>query len=201
MGAGTGLAMQGQRQQAEIGASAAEYNAAIAERNAAIAERDARFEAQELEYSARMAEKQGKETARASMLESRRLRTAGRRLMGTQRALFAKAGVLPEGTPLLVQQYTAAQIEMDARLLERGGLMAREDLQAEAGTYRRYGARRIQQGREEGRGKRTEAGHWRWRGKNIRRAGRTAALTTLLSGAREGALTTYQMRHWADKYK
>lgn len=56
-------------------------------------------------------------------------RAEGRRLVATQRAKYAKAGVqLSEGSPLAVMAQTMDAIEKDALMIEKGG-------QVEAGGY------------------------------------------------------------------
>ena len=99
----TGIAMQGvssvvsiygQEQQSRTQTSMEKYNAKIAYRNAKIAKQNAEYEAKQ----------KRKETTR---------------LIGKQRALYGKAGVTMEGSPLEVIQETAAQGEMDALMIER----------------------------------------------------------------------------------
>jgi hypothetical protein len=92
---GTGVSVYGQIQQGKSQAAQAEYNAKLAKRNAKSARENAEYEA-------------------------RQKRRGTARLIGKQRALYAKAGVTMEGSPLDVLQETAAQGEMDALMIERG---------------------------------------------------------------------------------
>jgi hypothetical protein len=92
---GTGVSAYGQIQQGKSQAAQAEYNAKLAKRNAKSARESAEYEA-------------------------RQKRRGTARLIGRQRALYAKAGVTMEGSPLDVLQETAAQGEMDALMIERG---------------------------------------------------------------------------------
>jgi hypothetical protein len=92
---GTGTAAYGQITSAHQQAATAKYNAELAERNAKSAKKNAEYEARQ----------KRKETAR---------------LLGRQRALYGKAGVAMEGSPLIVAQETAAEGEMDALMIERG---------------------------------------------------------------------------------
>jgi hypothetical protein len=78
------------------------------------------------EYNAAATEEKGK-------YEESQARDRLRRLLGTQRALYAKAGVdITSGSPLLVMADTAAQGEQEALNIRRG-------YQTEAGIDRFYG--------------------------------------------------------------
>ena len=71
----------------------------------------------------------------AAREESFRRRQA--RLSGRQRALFGGAGVTFEGTPLLVQEDTAAEIELAALNIRAGGAVEATRLEQEATFQRR----------------------------------------------------------------
>jgi len=78
------------------------------------------------EYNAEAAEQKGK-------YEESQARLRLRHLLGTQRALYGKAGVdITSGSPLLVMADTAAKGEMEALNIRRG-------YQTEAGLDRFYG--------------------------------------------------------------
>ncbi len=63
-------------------------------------------------------------------------RAEGRRLVATQRAKYAKAGVqLSEGSPLAVMAQTMDAIEKDALMIERGGQVEAGGYQSEARLY------------------------------------------------------------------
>ena len=105
----TGLQVAGSISQANAQSSAAKYNASVAEQNAK--------QAQALGYS-----------------NEERLRERSRRLISSQRAALAKAGVdLGEGSPLLVQSEQAANNELDI-------LYARYDSNMQASQYRSQAA-------------------------------------------------------------
>lgn len=74
----------------------------------------ARAQARALERNAEIA----REIAAEKAGESRR---TTKRVLGRQRALFLKSGVRLEGTPLLVQQETAAEGELEALRIARSG--------------------------------------------------------------------------------
>jgi hypothetical protein len=134
---GTGISVMSQIQQGSQQKRWAEYNAAVAERDAEVAKQNAEYEAG----------LKRKETER---------------LLGRQRALYGKAGVVLEGSPLLLMAETAAEGELDALMIERGGRLQSE----------RY---------------RTEATISNLKGKAAQRAGYYGAGTTLLTGASKTA--------------
>jgi len=101
-----GAIQQGKAQQ-----SMANYNAAVAERAAESAKVAAAFE----------------ESAQRSQAE---------KLRSTQRALFARSGVTPEGSPLLVEADTAAQAEQDALAIRFSGSAAEARAKSQAAMSR-----------------------------------------------------------------
>jgi len=140
--AGTGVSIMAQMQQGKEQKAWSNYNAAVAERDAETARTNAAYEA-------------GLK------------RKEGEKILGRQRALFAKRGVTFEGSPLLLMEQTAADIEMDALMIERGGKVAGQRYQSEAVLSRMEGTA-------------------------AKRAGYYGAGTTLLTGVGQAA-TTYGM--------
>lgn len=130
--AGAGVQAIGQYQQAKSEAQWHEYNAKVAEMNAIAAKQQAEYEEQ----------KHRRETER---------------ILSRQRALYGKAGVRLEGSPLLVMEETAAEAEMDALAIRRGGYIQSERYKSEAGIER-------------------------MKAQSTRRAGAYKAGTTLLTG-------------------
>lgn len=110
-----GSAVYGAVQQGQNQFAWANYNAEMAKRDASIAKQNA-------EYAAGQ---KRKET---------------RRLLGRQRALYGKAGVTMEGSPLIVAQETAAEGEMDALMIERGYAIEAQRYEAEGRLSRAQGA-------------------------------------------------------------
>jgi len=108
-GSAYGAYTQGQNQ-----AAMADYNAKLAERDARIAKQNAEHEASQK-------------------------RRETQRLLGRQRALYGKAGVTMEGSPLMVQEETAAEGEMDALMIERGYALREQSYTAEATLHRMKG--------------------------------------------------------------
>lgn len=113
--AGTGMTMYGQIQEGKNQDAWARYNAKMAERDAKTAEQNAKYAAGQ----------KRKET---------------KRLLGRQRALYGKAGVTMEGSPLVVAQETVAEGEMDALMIERGYAIEAQRYRAEKALYRARGA-------------------------------------------------------------
>ena len=98
-------------QQGRAQAASARYNAQIHERNAVIARQQAAAEA-------------------------RRVRDAGARVLGQQRAAFAASGAAAQGTPLDVLGDTAAGIELDALTARYVGEVEATDYIARANLLR-----------------------------------------------------------------
>lgn len=130
---GAGVTVHGQIQQGKSQSAMASYNAKLARRNAGIARENAEYEARQ----------KRRETAR---------------LIGRQRILYGKAGVIMEGSPLAVIEETAAQGEKDALMIERG--------------YAQQGSSYLSQ-----------AKLTRMRAANYKRQGYSQAGSTLLTGA------------------
>ena len=117
------------------------------------------------EYNAQLAEREAAETQEAAAYEEEKFRKGGERLKARQRALYAKAGVTPEGSPLEVMEQTAVELETDALLIRRGGTLGYQRLTAEAGLERMAGRSAL------------------LRGRAARRASRIGMFATGLSGA------------------
>lgn len=66
-------------------------------------------------------------------------RRHNRQVLGRQRALFAKSGVKLEGTPLLVQEETAREGELDALSIRRSGELRAGGFHDRAGLARLQG--------------------------------------------------------------
>jgi len=90
------------------------------EYNAAIAERDAESARQSAEYEAGLTRREKEKT------------------LARQRALYSKAGVTLEGSPLELMAETAGEYEMDALMTERGGKLESQRYRSEA-QFNRYG--------------------------------------------------------------
>ncbi|MDJ0951688.1 MAG: hypothetical protein QNJ94_22485 [Alphaproteobacteria bacterium] len=114
--------------------AAADFNAQRAEQEAARERRDARREAEDF-------------------------RRRQNRTLASSRATRAGAGVAADGTPLLVDEATAAEIELGARTLLTGGNRRANRRQEDAALSR-------------------------FRGRTARSAGDVRAARTLLTGAR-----------------
>ena len=80
-----------------------------------------RTEQQWYDYNAALDIQRAKEERIAAGYEAGLHRKAGRELLETQRAGYAAAGVTERGTPSVVAEKTAEQIEIDALAIERSG--------------------------------------------------------------------------------
>lgn len=99
-----GVSAYGQYQEGQDAAQASRYNADIARQNADITRQNA-------ELNAGMIEQSG-------ALDASRQRKQVRRLVGTQKAGYAGAGVELTGSPLDVMINTSAEGELDAQIME-----------------------------------------------------------------------------------
>lgn len=113
---GTGVSALGQYRQGQAAKAAGEYNARVSEANAAAIEQKTVYEEQQS-------------------------RDRLKRLMGTQRALYAKAGVdISSKSPLLVLADTAAEGEKEARMIKYGGDVEATQQKNQARLQRLYGS-------------------------------------------------------------
>jgi len=113
---GVGVSAYGQYQSGQAQEKAYKFNAAIAEQDATAERKKALYE----ESQARFRLKQ---------------------LMGTQRTLYAKAGVdLSSGSPLMVLADTAARGEEDIQMIRYGGDVAVAQQRNRASLARFYGS-------------------------------------------------------------
>ena len=111
------------------------------------AEEQAEREAELHAYNAQLAEKEARQAQEAAMYEETKLRKGGERLKARQRALYTKAGVTFEGSPLDVMERTASELEMDALLIRRGGVLGYQRYTAEAALSRMAGRSALLRGR------------------------------------------------------
>lgn len=115
-----------------------------------------------LEYNALVDEQNAKAARQAADYQEMLQRRKSDLILSTQRSLYGKAGVTPEGSPLLVQAATASDAELDALAIRHGGII------------------------EEQRNRQSAAIN-RWQAKQVRAAARQAAFTTLLQGGAKAA--------------
>ena len=94
-------------------------------------------------------------------------RESVKRILSTQRALFAKSGVDMSGSPLLVMEDTARQGELDALTIRYGGDVAAARARSQANLMRMQGADKMT-------------------------AGYIGAGTTLLTGATQMGMSFYK---------
>ncbi len=158
LAAGTGLRAYGQYQQGKA------------------AEAQAKTEQQILEYNATLKEREAEAERRRAKVAAEQFGREGEALLAEQQVRFAKGGVLTEvGTPALVLEQTAQELDADRmRILEEGYL---------AGSFRESEAAGL---RYRGRAARA-------RGVNVRRGATLAAGGTLLTGIGQAAYVKSQL--------
>ena len=73
------------------------------------------FQKRQFEFSQKVADLQAKDAIKRGELQAKRVREAGKKIVGAQRAALAAQGIeLDSGTALDIQEETAAFTEMDA---------------------------------------------------------------------------------------
>lgn len=86
------------------------------------AQASAKSQEQAANYNALVALREADASRQAAAYEEDRLREQGEKFKARQRMLFLKGGVdISEGTPLLVEMDTAAQLELDAQAIRWKG--------------------------------------------------------------------------------
>lgn len=112
------------------------------------------------EYNAAISEREAEATKEAAIHEEKAHRKAGARHKARMRALYGKANlsIEPGTTPYLTLEETAGEIEKDAFMIRRGGILGEKRFRSQAGIERS-------------------------KGKFARRAGRWRSGATLLSGS------------------
>ncbi|KKN27531.1 hypothetical protein LCGC14_0863670 [marine sediment metagenome] len=146
MFAGTAVSAFSSFQQGQAQSVMSGYNALIARQNADLTSK--RMELAKTEKK----------------IIEQRFRKKSERTLATQRASFAKAGVEAEGTPLIVAEETAAEIELDALAIRYAGTVEQSRLAAEQAGFEQADILS------------------RMRGSQARIAGRLGAGSTLLTG-------------------
>jgi len=95
---------------------------------------------QQGEFQAKLAEREAKTVKEASEYEERASRIEGRQLRSRQLVQFAGGGVVPSvGTPLLVAEETAAQIQRNITLQKYGYGLQRTRFMSQAKLQRMMG--------------------------------------------------------------
>ena len=117
--ASAGVSAYGQQQQAKNAKQIAEYNAAIqrqqTEINAALAGRQNEINQRALDLQRQQSEvisQQAGQVEQTANEQQRRTRLEQQRMIAAQRAAFAKAGVLTEGSPVAILAETASIFEL-----------------------------------------------------------------------------------------
>lgn len=129
------------------------------------AEAQSKSEQDILNFNAQQKIKEAEEIRAAAAEEARKFGKQARRFRGTQKVAIARAGVLSTvGTPALLLEETAQELEADRLAILEQGFLRGEFAESEAFSQRFAGISA------------------RARGKNIRRGSQLAATGTLLTG-------------------
>lgn len=140
------------------------------------AEAQAKSEQEILDYNAAQKVKEAEEIRAAAQEEARKFAKEGRRFRGTQRVAIARAGVLSTvGTPALLLEETAQELEADRLAILEQGFLRGEFAESEAFGLRFQGVSA------------------RARGVNIRRGSQLAAAGTLLTGIGTAGLASSRL--------
>lgn len=115
-----------------------------------------------LEYNALVDEQNAKAARQSADYSEMLSRRKSEKLIATQRALYGKGGVTPEGSPLLAESETAGDAELDAQAIRFGGTVE---------EYRNLSSAAVN----------------RWQAKQVRAASRAAAFTSLLKAGSSAA--------------
>jgi len=130
-----------------------------------------------LNFNAAQKVKEAEEIRAAAQEEARKFAKEGRRFRGKQKVAVAWAGVLTtEGTPALLLEETAQELEADRLAILKQGFLRGEFVESEAFGMRFQGVAA------------------RARGKAARRGSQLAAAGTLLTGMGTVGLTAYKLK-------
>ena len=92
------------------------------------------------EYNAAVAERDAEEARKIAEYEAEQTRKEGQKLLSAQQARYASSGVTFEGSPLLLMEETAKEIELDALMTERTGEVTAQKYTTEAALSRMKGS-------------------------------------------------------------
>lgn len=87
------------------------------------------------EHNKQIAENNARAMQEMAAVQARQERNRTMRLLAKQRMLFGKAGVTPEGTPLLVMEETAREGEKEALMIEYSGRIGQSRHRSQADIY------------------------------------------------------------------
>jgi len=105
------------------------------------AKRDAKAQQELAEYNAKLKERQAEAERERAQEEARQFEKEGERLLGTQQVQLAKGGVLTGiGTPALLLEETAQELEADRLRILKEGYLAESFRKSEAEGLR-FGGR------------------------------------------------------------
>lgn len=180
-GAGLGLQLKGQYEAGKAAVAQAETEQAILLQNAATARAIA-------EYNAQLKERQAEDEREAARTAAEKFEKEGERFRGTQRVQLARGGVLAtEGTPALLLEETAQELEQERLDILKEGFRRGEYLESQAVGLRFRGA-------TEATALTFQGAAARARGINVARGYRLASMGTLLTGVGGLGYRGYQLK-------
>ena len=106
----------------------------------------AQAQAEQSRQQARTAKQQAEYAKQQAEADAQTKQRQFDRVLAAQRARFGASGVLPEGTPLLVEMQSQEEAALDVLRVRHGGLVASQGLRAEAAQFRRAGRLQERQG-------------------------------------------------------
>ena len=139
------------------------------------AEAQAKSEQDILNFNAAQKIKEAEEIREAAAEQARKFGKQAKAFKGKQRVAIARGGVLATGTPALLLEETAQELEADELAILEQGFLRGEFAESEAFAARFAGASA------------------RARGKNIKRGSRLTAAGTLLTGIGTAGLASSQI--------
>jgi hypothetical protein len=180
-GAGLGLQLKGQYEAGKAAQAQAETQQAILNQEAETRQAIAA-------HNAEIARRQAEDEREAARVAAEKFEKEGERLRGTQRVQIGRGGVLAtEGTPALLLEETAQELEQERLDILKEGFRRGEFLESQAVGLEFRGATEARSLRFQGAAART-------RGINIARGTRLASVGTLLTGAGQTAFRASQLR-------
>lgn len=178
---GLGLQLKGQYEAGKAAQAQAETQQAILNQDAAARDAIAK-------HNAEIARRQAEDEREAARIAAEKFEKEGEQFVGTQKVQIARGAVLSaEGTPALLLEETAQELEQERLDILKEGFRRGEFLESQAVGLEFRGATEARSLRFQGAAART-------RGINIARGTRLASMGTLLTGAGQTAFRVSQLR-------
>lgn len=149
--------------------------------NALVAEQNAKHQAQMAEFNAKLAENESIAEQQFMAAETERMRSEKQKALARKKALYGKTGaVISEGTPLLVLAEQAGEMELDIITRQADSYRRQQALGHEADQYRWQAGVALMEGQAQAEG-------YRHAGSQAYKAGKMAAIGSILTGSAQAA--------------